>query len=715
MIIDPAIPPSWIAAIAVLATLLTLWSHFRSGGRLGVLRNGLLTTLRLLAVLAVIVLLLQPSREETITPPSVKRSLLIAIDSSASMAESDSEGVRRVDRAINALEEAGLLDAENSPFRFHLFDETARLISAEGVRSIAAGGEQTRIHSSLRKIFRSHSGAPPAGLLLLSDGHDFEAVPPGQTARLARARQCPIYAVPFGKGGTARDVSLHVTNFHPYTFRQQQTRLSASIRTVGCPHETLIIDLQRENKTIQTKQIDTGDQSFHHVEFIVSEEEAGQFEYAFRVRPIPHELEAGNNFAVNYLNVLDEKIRILIIEGQPYWDTTFLRRSLARNDKLDIDALIRFTENRTRAIRSNPKRKNEPLDTPRTAEDFTAYKLIILGREVETILGDEGLAALETYVDKFGGIVVFSRGRAWTGTADSPLEPIQWSDRTTNARIEVTPGGLSLAPFKLLHTRTTRESLPEILAYQPIGQAKTLAAPYGQTEEEDVAIVFRRLGRGQTLSLGLANLWRWVFNPETDFDNNLYDLFWDQLILWLLSNGGISPSSDYAFQTNTANLPVGEEIHLQLILNGKAPPDTPPVIKLYHGSDEASRISLNIDPDGDSYSARFTPRATGRYQAEMTLPNGTTATARFMVFREQLERTEVAADLAYLNQLCSASGGRLIEPTGISELVSNLLRESTPMEARSRLIPLWDSARICVLITFFFAMEWYLRRRWGLS
>jgi hypothetical protein len=715
MILDPVIPPSWITALAVLATVLTVWSHLKAGTRVGRFRNGLLTVVRLVAILAIISLLLQPSREEKITPPTVEKSLVFAIDSSASMAENDTEGVRRVDQAVRALDEAGVLSDPAAPFRFYLFDKDARIITPDGIAATAAAGPETRIHSSLRRIFRSQSGAPPAGLVLLSDGHDFEAVPPGHTAQLAQSRQCPIYAIPFGAGGNARDVSIRVTNFHPYTFRRQQTRLAVTIRTVGCPHEILTVELRRENRTVRTKRVETGDQSFHEVEFMVAEEDAGQFEYTFRVNTLPHELEAGNNTAVSYLNVLDEKVRILVIEGEPYWDTTFLRRSLARNDKLDVDALVRFTGNRTRAIRSNPKRKDEPLATPKTAADFTGYKAVVLGRNVETILGDDGIRELEKYVDEFGGIVLFSRGKAWSSDLASPLEPVRWTDHTTDAALEITGGGLALAPFKLLHAHSAKSALPEVVAYQPAGDLKTLAAPYGQTASEDVAIVYRRLGSGQTLSLGVANLWRWVFNANTEFDNNVYDLFWDQLVLWLLANGGVSPSSDYAFQTNTANLPVGEEITFSLVLNAKAPPNDNPVVTLYQGQDEAATLTLNPDPKGDSYSAAFTPRGTGRYRAETKLPNGKPATARFMVFREQLERTETAADIAYLKQLSRASGGSLIEPDGIKDLVSTLLRESSPMEPRTRLHALWDAPKILLLITFLLAFEWYLRRRWGLS
>ena len=64
MIFDPVIPPSWIIAIAIVAVVLTARTHWLAGHRLGKIRNGFLTICRLLALLAVISLLLQPSEEE---------------------------------------------------------------------------------------------------------------------------------------------------------------------------------------------------------------------------------------------------------------------------------------------------------------------------------------------------------------------------------------------------------------------------------------------------------------------------------------------------------------------------------------------------------------------------------------------------------------------------------------------------------------------------
>jgi len=709
MIINPILPMAWIITLAVLLTLLTLAAHLSAGRQLGRIRNVSLTALRLVGVLGIVSLLLRFSEEKSITPPSVERSVFVAIDQSGSMAEDDVEGIPRFDHARKILAEGGLLSQEaQSLVRLHLFDQSVRSIAAEKLEGISPTGNRTLFHSSLRQLFRSHEGPPPSALLILSDGHDHESIPPGQTARLARDRNTVIYGLPIGASGSARDVSIRITGHHPYTFRKQLTRLAASIRTIGCPRETLIVTLTREGKVIETKSVRTGDKSFHDVEFIVTEDDPGQFEYAFEVQPLAGEVQTGNNAAVNYLNVLDEKIRLLMIEGSPYWDTTFLRRSLAQNDKLDIDALTRFTSDRVRAVRSNPKRASDELKAPQKVDDFLPYKMVILGKEVHQVLGENGIKAMEEWVDQHGGIVIFARGKAWENRPDSGLEPIVWSEDSRPGQLEISATARDLAPFQLLHQRTASGDLPQIITYEPAGDAKTLSESYAKTGTSNAGVIYRRFGRGQTLSLGVGNLWKWVFNKDTEFDNNLYDLFWDQLVLWMLSTGGISPGSDYTFQTNTANLAMGETITFTLLLNGQDPPQDQPAVTVTHREEQAAVLALAPADDGASYAATFTPRANGRYRANITLPNGKKATARFAVFTEELERSETAVDTAYLQQLSEASGGHLLERSQLKELFSGMINEAAPMEKRTRIHPLWDQLWILFTIICLLALEWFL-------
>ena len=76
--------------------------------------------------------------------------------------------------------------------------------------------------------------------------------------------------------------------------------------------------------------------------FDVTEPAVGQYEYELRVTPLDGETDRENNRALTYLNVIDQQIQVLFLEGSPYWDTTFLQRSLLRNDKMNVDSIVQY-------------------------------------------------------------------------------------------------------------------------------------------------------------------------------------------------------------------------------------------------------------------------------------------------------------------------------------------------------------------------------------
>lgn len=718
MIYDPVIPVPWIVCIGLALLGSAAFYQFRSARRLGAGRNGFLLLSRLAALTIIVLLLFQPSREEKVPVPAREKSVIFAVDDSASMREPHRSGSSRIDAARADLEAAGVLHDAGGRHRFVTFAETTRPATPESLRHAPAGGATTRIDSSIAALLRLQSQPPPAAVFILSDGHDFELVPPGETARRTRAHDLPLFTIPYGTAESARDVSVRLANYHPHTFVRQVTRLEAFVRSLGCPHETLTIDLLCDGKKVRSSKIETGTESFHTVRFDVTHEEPGQHEYTFRLAPVANERELSNNNATTYLNVISERIRILEIEGTPFWDSTFLRRSFARNDKFDIDSLVAFTGDRVRPIRSNPERATDALKPPVTVDDLRPYNLVIFGRSVERVIGLDGIRAVETWVKDHGGVLVFARGQAWPTTAGvaGELAPIEWDTRSARGvQLEVTPQASSVPAFRLLREVTAADGFPDVIAFPATSKPKTLAATFSVSADQAPAVIYRRYGNGQTLSLGVGNLWRWVFNPKAEYDNNAYDRFWDQLTLWLLANGGVTPLEGYSLRADTSNLPLGETIHLRFGAHGINPPTTPPSAEIF--KDDVPVTTLTFTPGGDPslFLAEFTPRETGRYRVQVIGGNGKPLTTQFIVFREDMETTETAMDRGYLEQLAKASGGRMLDPSEISGVVENLFRDSTEQAPLTRRIPLWDSPWIYCLLGFLLGIEWYLRRRWGLT
>ena len=293
-------------------------------------------------------------------------------------------------------------------------------------------------------------------------------------------------------------------------------------------------------------------------------------------------------------------------------------------------------------------------------------------------------------------------------------------------QLTVPTSGRGLAAFQLIHDRLkTSASLPPLIAARRATEAKTLAATLAEAEDPETGqktpvFVHRRFGKGQVLNINVAGLWKWSFNSKTDVENNIFDRFWDQLLVWMLSQSEVVPNQDYSFRANTVNLLLGEPIDFRLsvrkpdMLLGLTPikieSDGKAVTELRWGADDASGVSAQ---------SQFTPEATGHYEARLTLPNGEEMAQKFMVYEERPEVTEVTTDLAYLTRLCQLTGGNILDRDNLDQLSRTLALKGIDPEdgnfADTRLVPIWDKFRFFFLIVAIFGTEWMLRRRWGLT
>lgn len=727
LVLDPILPVPLVMFVGVILVALTIVAYFKVGSRLGWWKNTVLGVFRLSGIILVLLVLLQPSRLEEIPPPVTKRLTLVAVDTSRSMAQTDVDKASRLEAAKNLLQDADLVrrdGAVNDPaLRLFEFSDDAIPVSRP-LMDLNAKGQTTRLHRSITTMLGSLGASEGAkALILLTDGHDFEMVNPAKTGLIARQRQVPIYAVPLGKQGQVRDVSVHSTSYQPYCYVKQKARISAMLRLIGCEYEDLQVELLRQNEVIQTQKLNAEENQQMPVQFEVSEKDVGQYEYEIRVTPLEGEVDKENNSAITYLNVIDQEIQVLLLEGSPYWDTTFLQRSLMRNDKMDLDSIVQYAPKKARIIRKKPG--DDELKVPTTAEQFNHYDVIILGRSVDKLMNREQFNLLEDYVKNRGGTVIFSRGRAFDGElAKNDLEPVIWDDDTVNEKVRLQVGreGQSVAPLRILGEQSGgMESVPDLIAGRNAVEKKPLTATLATAQGANGAapspgIVQRRFGQGQVVSVGVDGLWRWAFNSKIEGVNTLFDRFWDQMVLWLMAGRDFVPNQQYSLRTSSANILLGEKAYFRVAMRSADASVKDIPIVFYQGDHEVGRTTLNAMPGQDLYrlTAEFLPEKAGKYRASVRFPDGTTQEARFIVYQENLEQTEVATDAGYLKRLCESSGGRLLVPAELAKLNAELRDEKQEVTAKTRLRSVWDRAWFFYLIGLIFGLDWYLRRRWGL-
>ncbi len=136
---------------------------------------------------------------------------------------------------------------------------------------------------------------------------------------------------------------------------------------------------------------------------------------------------------------------------------------------------------------------------------------------------------------------------------------------------------------------------------------------------------------------------------------------------------------------------------------------------------DGTRRPLAIAPQGDQMTGSFREtRVAGDYAIEVTAThNGEplgTANARFLVFEQDLELDNAAADAAALESLAAMTGGESLAPEQLPELVRRLAQQTEKLRVQQtpKKDTLWDKWPTLLLLVGLLGVEWYLRKRWGL-
>ena len=722
--LDPMLPIPLLIVVGLALTALTLKVYLRERASIGLTRCSCLILFRLLGTAGLFLILLNPQRQISEPPEQLNKKVVVAIDSSASMAHTDNDATSRLDEALEIIHRSGLVTHKTPSLpglNFFAFEESAYPLSHQALADLPATGDDTRIHRSLTSILQSAGkGEALAGVILLSDGHDFEFVNPARTALEARNRNCPIYAIPIGSDKPIRDAALRIASYQPYVFAGQYARIDAALRLIGCEYEDFTLSLYREGKLIDERKIAVGDELQRLESFQVNEDEPGQYAYELRLSSVRNEVTLENNSAITFLNVSNKKISLLILEGSPYWDTNFTQRTLWANDKFNIDAAVAIAPGKLQILRKDPTLGE--LQLPKTEYEFDAYDCVLLGKHVERILSKDAQAALVSYVQDLGGNVITIRGNPCS-KEDSKLQaiaPVNWGATETGfADIEIGRSGRALAPFELLNLHAGQKELRPLLSIER-NEPRELATVLAQTRvanaaEPEPTMVHRRAGRGQVLAIASTGLWRTGFHAHLLSDTSLFDRFWDNLILWIIAGRNTQSNEDYSVFLNTANLSLGQALHIRMTA-GKPeslPAGVPIEIFDADGTEPIHRTVLASGDIASRLTASFTPEQPGIYRAEVPLPDGAIKTLRFAVYREDRESTEVSVDRQYLERIANMSGGGLITEDTLYPLVEELLR-AADSEPRIHNEPAWSIAALAWLLAICFAIDWLSRRRWGL-
>jgi len=734
--------PWWLAALlAVVVAAIALLEYRRPLVPLTSAQRGVLVALRM-TILATIVLFL--FRPIVFLPPVNAGDAIVPVlvDVSRSMRLRDADGQPRLARATTILR-TQLLPALSRHYTPEVYGVGEELMPAD-VNHLDAAARQTNLAGALASVRRRYHGQRVAGIVVLSDGADTgEHADNGSEA----AGGPPVFAIGIGSIDGPRDREvLGITAGDP-RLDQSSVDLRVSAISAGFGRAPFQLRLLANGRVLESRRVvPPADRSPIEETFTVSPDPLNPTVYAAEIPADESEPVVENNSRSVLLSPAGRKRRVLILEGAPGFEHSFMKRAWTRDPSLEIDSVVRKGKNaegqNTFFVQAGADRAPALLNGfPARREDLYAYDVLVIANVEGDFFSRAQLALAADFVAERGGGLLVLGGRSLgsrglIGTALEDVLPLELNDRRSGVmrtalggrdngaynKLVVTPEGEN---HPIMRVGGSREeslkqwaALPALAASAPIGGPRhgatvlAVAEAPGGTIFPVVAV--QQYGQGRSMIFAGEASWRWkMLVASTD---RTHEFFWRQAARWLARpspdpvaisvpdtsepgdaisvnvearDAAFAPAADAVVDT-TLTLPGGEEQSLKLRHAGAAP-------DRFSGSIRVGQAGL--------YRIRAEAR---RGQA----PLGS-AERWFYVGGADREFADPRLNEGFLRRVARASGGRYV-PAADAGRVLAWLQESVPQNAAAEQRDLWQTPWAFAFIVGLLSAEWVLRRRWGL-
>src|SRR5207248_920058 len=256
----------------------------------------------------------------------------------------DADGQTRIARAA-ALLKAQLMPALATHFTTELYTVGDGLAAANLDR-LNADARRTDLTGALSAIRERYRGQRVAGIVVLSDGGDTGT---GQGASAGPAGSeggPPVFAIGVGSPDGPRDREvLGVTAGDP-RLDQASVDLHVTAISTGFGRTPFQLRVLANGQAFETRRVVPPADGSHIDElFIVSPNPTAATVYTAQIPPDQSEPVVENNARSVLVSPAGRKRRLLVVEGAPGFEHSFMTRALAADPALEVDVVTRKGKN----------------------------------------------------------------------------------------------------------------------------------------------------------------------------------------------------------------------------------------------------------------------------------------------------------------------------------------------------------------------------------
>jgi hypothetical protein len=584
------------------------------------------------------------------------------------------------------------------------YDSLQKLNFGEGSTNFS------KIFSTISKINKNISS-----IVIISDGVITDGSDPLQSAIKLNI---PVFTVGTGDSTTRNDVEVKNVLYNEIIYARTPTSIVASIANTGFANRIVSVSLYESNTFTEQKNISLSPDGIQNVNFSYTPKTSGEEKLSVVVSNTPGEFTFANNKKVFFINVLSNKVKVLLIAGSPSSDVSFIKNSLKTDDNLSISSITQVALDKF--IEKNDRQKL--LDS--------ANVLFLVGfpsketpqQLLQSVLNEIADIDKPYFITLSSGID-FLRLKTLQNELSFNINNVNSDYLEIQSVISASQSDNPLLQNNASNSIDAWNNLPPV--YQPNVDLKS------KPESEVISkikinnvpvnrplILTRILGSKKSIAVLAKDIWRWKL--ETVPKNlDLFDRFILSSVRWLNTK---EDHKQFSIKTIKKLYSVGEQVEF----NAQVYDQTfSPVID--------ADVNVGIKSDNKSYEVNLNSVGSGLYEGtfQTNQPGDYTFTGtvyknnnklgsdngKFNIGETDIEMVNPRMNSEYLSLLSNQTGGNFFYNSNYRQLYS-ILKEITARSSKDKIevsnINLWSDELLLFVAIIIFAFEWFFRKRWGM-
>jgi hypothetical protein len=454
------------------------------------------------------------------------------------------------------------------------------------------------------------------------------------------------------------------------------------------------------------------------VNFGYTPKSGGEKKLTLSVSELEGEFTYANNKKVFYLNVLDNKLNVLLISGTPSSDLTFIKDALSLDENIKVRTITQIASGRY-IEKQNNEQQIDSADIIFLIGFPTQDTNMELLRKTADAINRRGVpyfisvtelvdyVKLKTFEKELG----FSIGR------NNPrLNEVLPSISTSDMRHP-------LLQNNAVNPMDAWAKLPPVMQPDADFRAKPESEVLAEVKLNNVPvntplIISRKLGSRRSVAVLAKNIWRWKLQTAPR-ELDLFDRFIVNSVKWLNTR---EDQKQVKINTSRKVYSAGEEVEFSgqvydETFNSISDAEVEVIIK---GEHDEYKVLLN-SIGGGLYEGTFQPPSPGDYSYKGTALRDNKKigddNGRFNIGEMDIEMTDPLMNKEMLTSLAVNTGGKFFTAGNheeIFELIKLVNQSSTREKTEVKEFNLWSNEWFLIIVILLLGIEWFIRKRTGM-